>query len=89
LTWLSQFCVARSTWTRKEKPKRSIASTQLHGDPSSQTLMTGADKILVRKNLLPLDAADAKMEIEGGLIPHGGAGGGFASAVRLSQTCVT
>jgi hypothetical protein len=38
---------------------------------------------------MSLDAAYAKVEMKGGLIAHGGAGAGFASAVRLSQTCVT
>ena len=52
-------------------------------------LMEVADKLLLGNAFLSLDAAYVKMEKEGGLIPHGGAGVGFASAVRLSQTCVT
>ena len=38
---------------------------------------------------MSMDAAYAKVEMKGGLILHGGAGAGFASPVRLSQTCVT
>jgi hypothetical protein len=44
---------------------------------------------MIGKDLLPMDAAYTDVEKPGGLIPHGGAGAGFASAVRLSQTCVT
>jgi hypothetical protein len=44
---------------------------------------------MIGKDLLPMDAAYTDVEKAGGLIPYGGAGAGFASAVRLSQTCVT